>query len=75
MESRPRKSLMTQIRESRGESLAIVAAKVDTTAGNLSRVERGEQPPKRQLARALYHYYGGAVPLGLCYDPMFTDKE
>jgi transcriptional regulator with XRE-family HTH domain len=73
MDGTARESLMTQIRKSRGESLAIVAAAVDTTPGNLSRVERGEQPPKRELARALYRYYGGAVPLGLCYDPLFNE--
>jgi transcriptional regulator with XRE-family HTH domain len=68
-----RESLMRQIRKSRGLSLAVVAAEVRTDPGNLSRVENGEQPPKRDLARSLYRYYGGAVPLGQCYDPTFCE--
>jgi len=63
-----RDSLLTQIRKSRGLSLDDVAAKVGTTAGTLSRVERGEQTPKRDLARALFDFFGGAVPLGAVYD-------
>lgn len=63
---------MTQIRKSRGLSLAAVAEKVGTDAGNLSRVEKGEQVPKRELARALFEFYGGAVPLASIYDPAYV---
>ncbi len=66
-------ALMTEIRKSRGLSLAAVAEQVGTDAGNLSRIERGEQPPKRDLARALHGYYGGAVPLAECYDPLYVE--
>lgn len=62
---------MVQQRKSRGVSLAVVAEVVGTNPANLSRVERGEQTPKPELARALYRYYGGTVPLGLIYDPHF----
>lgn len=68
-------SLMTQIRKSRGLSLATVAEAVGTNAGNLSRIESGAQPPKRELARKLFTYYGGAVPLALIYDPDFAEPD
>lgn len=60
---------MTQIRKSRGLSLAQVAEVVKTDIANLSRIEKGEQIPKRALARALFEFYEGAVPLGAIYDP------
>jgi hypothetical protein len=61
--------LMTQIRKSRGLSLGKVAAAVECDPGNLSRVERGDQPPKRELVRKLWSYYGGAVPYAAIADP------
>ena len=64
---------MTQTRKSRGLSLETVAAKVGTDQTNLSRIERGAQVPKRELARALFGFYGGAVSLGSIYDPEFGD--
>jgi transcriptional regulator with XRE-family HTH domain len=66
-------SLLTQIRKSRGLSLDDVAVKVGTTAGTLSRVERGEQTPKKELARSLHEFFGGSVPLGSIYDAAFPD--
>lgn len=65
---------MSQQRKSRGVSLAQVAETVGTNPANLSRVEKGDQVPKRELARALYKYYGGTVPLALIYDPHFDPK-
>ncbi len=73
MATEQKDSLMTQIRKSRGLSLAVVAEKVGTDAGNLSRVEKGEQVPKRELARSLHRFYGGAVPLASIYDPTYPD--
>lgn len=64
-------SLMTQIRKSRGLSLDVVAGAVGTDPTNLSRVEKGVQAPKRELARALFLYYDKRVPLGAIYDPEF----
>jgi transcriptional regulator with XRE-family HTH domain len=68
MDDARKDSLLTQIRKSRGLSLEDVADKVGTTAGTLSRVENGVQTPKRELARALFEFFGGAVPLGAIYD-------
>lgn len=70
----PVPSLMTQIRKSRGLALDVVAAKVLTDPTNLSRVEKGQQMPKRELARALFKFYGGSVPLGAIYDPEFHEQ-
>lgn len=64
-------TLLTQFRKSRGLSLDALARQVGTDQANLSRVERGLQIPNRPLARKLYQYYGGAVPLGAIYDPEF----
>jgi transcriptional regulator with XRE-family HTH domain len=64
-------SLLQQTRKSRGLSLDIVAREVGTDPTNLSRVEKGTQIPKRELARALFKFYSGAVPLGAIYDPEF----
>lgn len=65
-------SLLTQTRKGRGLSLDVVALEVGTDPTNLSRVERGEQIPKRELARALFEYYGGVVPLGAIFDPEYV---
>lgn len=68
-------SLLKQTRKSRGLTLEAVAQAVGTDQTNLSRVEKGEQLPKRTLARALYAYYGGVVPLGAIYDPEFDGQH
>lgn len=67
-------TLLTQIRKSRGLSLEEVAQAVGTGKGNLRRVENGDQVPKRELARALFKFYGGAVPIGVIYDPRFEQQ-
>lgn len=67
--------LMTQIRKSRGLSLADVARQVGTDQANLSRVEKGAQMPKRPLARQLFRFYEGRVPLGAIYDPEYFGTE
>jgi transcriptional regulator with XRE-family HTH domain len=63
------------MRKSRGLSLKDLADVVGTDRTNLSRVERGLQIPSRQLARSLFRFYDGAVPLGEIYDPEFTEQE
>lgn len=63
------------MRKSRGLSLDVVAEAVGTDPTNLSRVEKGEQVPKRPLARQLYAFYGGTVPLGAIYDPEFHREQ
>lgn len=67
------RSLLTQTRKSRGLNLKTVAAAVGTDPTNLSRVEKGQQVPKRELARALFSFYDRVVPLGAIYDPEFHD--
>lgn len=66
---------MTQTRKSRGLSLEQVAEKVGTDQANLSRVEKGRQIPKRELARRLFQFYGGSVPLAAIYDPEFYSQQ
>jgi transcriptional regulator with XRE-family HTH domain len=70
-----RESLMTQIRKSRNLSLEQVAVSVQTDQANLSRVEKGAQLPKRDLARRLFEFYGGSVPLAAIYDPEFYSLQ
>lgn len=68
------KFLMTQHREKKGYSLDHVAAAVGTTGATLSRVERGVQVPKKELARALFVFYRHRVPLGAIYDPEMSAR-
>lgn len=60
-------------RKARKLTLKTVAKAVGTDPGNLSRVERGEQAPNRELARKLHSYYDGAVPLASIYDATFEE--
>ncbi len=62
---------LRQARIDRNESIAWVATQVAVTPPHLSRVECGKRQPNRDLARALYRYYGGTVDLGLIYDATF----
>lgn len=67
--------LMEQVRRSRGLRLSEVASDVDCDPSNLGKVERGEQIPKRRLARRLFEFYGGAVPLAAIYDPEYAARK
>lgn len=73
--SSPVDTLLTTMRKSRGLSLKDLADVVGTDRTNLSRVERGVQIPNRPLARALFKFYDGAVPLGAVYDPEFDVEQ
>lgn len=64
-----RNTLLIQTRKSRGLTIETVALEVGTDPTNLSRIEKGQQMPKRELARALFDFYDKAVPLGAIYDP------
>lgn len=68
-------NLLTQTRKSRGLSLEQVATEVGTDQANLWRLEQGKQVPKRDLARRLFAFYGGTVPLGAIYDPQFYSER
>lgn len=50
-------------------TLEEVAAAVGTSAPTLGKVEKGEKSVKKELARSIYSYYKGAVPLLAIYDP------
>jgi transcriptional regulator with XRE-family HTH domain len=54
-------SPLRAIREKRGLSLKTVADAVATDPGNLSRVERGEQTPSKELAEELCKYFDYAL--------------
>lgn len=55
------KSPLRAERERRGLTLKAVAHAVSMDQGNLSRVERGEQLPSKELIEALCKYFDGAV--------------
>ncbi len=62
------------LRQARADSgmtaeAAALAAGCDRTT--LYRIEDGANLPSRDLARALFELYEGAVPLGAIYDPNF----
>lgn len=65
---------LREVRLAKKETLADVAEAVDTDVGNLSRIERGEQVPQRDLARRLFEHFDGAVDLSAIYDPEFRDR-
>lgn len=71
----PMDTLLTQMRKSRGLSLKDLADVVDTDRTNLSRVERGLQIPSRELARKLFRFFDGAIPIGSIYDPLFDPED
>jgi transcriptional regulator with XRE-family HTH domain len=50
-------------------TLSDVATLVETTPGNLSRIERGLTVPSKDVARRLFDVFEGAVELGAIYDP------
>lgn len=75
MQNRRMESLLLQTRISRGLSLSAVAQAVEANEGTISRIERGLQTPQRELARKLFVFYNGVVPLGLIYDASFGTHE
>jgi transcriptional regulator with XRE-family HTH domain len=54
-------SPLRAVREKCGLNLKTVADAVSTDPGNLSRVERGEQTPSKELAEALCKYFDHAL--------------
>jgi DNA-binding XRE family transcriptional regulator len=61
-------------RERLGLALANVAQEIDVNRSTLYRIEAGEVAPTRRVARALFDYYRGAVPIGDIYDPEYANK-
>ena len=58
-------------RKRRGLTVREVADAVGTDSSNMSRLERGVQRPTKDVARALFKFFRGKVPLGDVYDPTF----
>lgn len=56
-------------RKARNLTLVELATAVGTDAANISRIERGVQTPSKELARKLFEFFEGDVPLGSIYDP------
>ena len=52
---------LKSVRIHRGETLATVAASVNTDVGNLSRIENRKQKTSPELAERLAKHYGYAV--------------
>ena len=50
-------------------SLRDVAGGIGTDAANILRIEEGRQRPKFELARKLYDYFEGRVPMHAILDP------
>lgn len=58
-------------REKRNLSVLELAPKLGTHPQNYYRIERGEQLPKRELARKIHTFFDGDVTLGAIYDPEY----
>lgn len=52
---------LKEARKQRAITLAALAEAVGTDVGNMSRIERGQQMPGRELAARLHAYFDGAV--------------
>lgn len=59
-------------REKRKLSVTDLCAELGTHPQNYYRIERGEQTPKRDLARTIYEFFGGSVSLAEIYDPEYA---
>jgi transcriptional regulator with XRE-family HTH domain len=70
----PKYTTLRAAREARGETLTEVSAACGTDAGNLSRIERGEQIPSKELARRLFNHFDQVVELGAIYDPAHSES-
>lgn len=68
-------SLLKQHRQQTGKALAAVAREIEVNRSTLHRIECGDVAPTRRVARALFDYYGGAVPLAHIYDPEYAVRE
>lgn len=53
-------------------SVTDLCAELGTHPQNYYRIERGEQIPKRDLARAIHEFFDGTVSLSEIYDPEYA---
>jgi len=63
---------LKSLRKQHKRKVAQIATAVGCHPQNYLRVERGDQVPKRELARAIYEYWRGDVTLGEVYDPIYA---
>jgi transcriptional regulator with XRE-family HTH domain len=54
-------SPLRKIRKLLGQTLQHVADATNTDTGNLSRIERGDQTPSKDLTERLVRHFGGAI--------------
>lgn len=59
-------------REKRKVSVTHLCEELGTHPQNYYRIERGEQSPKRELARVIFEYFDGSVSLAEIYDPEYA---
>lgn len=65
---------MTPIRAERKRrqlTLVQAAGQIGIDPSTLAKIERGDQLPSRETARAIFDLYEGTVPIGAIYDPLF----
>lgn len=63
---------LEKIRARRGVTVDAICEAVGTHRTNYYRIERGEQLPRREVARAIYDFFDGEVALEDIYDPRFA---
>ena len=59
-------------REKRKLSVTDLCKVISVHPQNYYRIERGEQMPKRQLARDIHKFFKGRVSLAEIYDPEYA---
>lgn len=67
----------TKLRQARtisGLTVEEICDRVGCTRPTLYRVEEGLALPRRELARELFKFYRGRVPLAAIYDPLFAEQ-
>lgn len=60
-------------REKRKLSVTDLSAELGVHPQNFYRIERGEQVPKRELARAIYEFFDGELSYMEIVDPSYAE--
>lgn len=68
-------SKLREARQRRGLTIVEVAKAIGRDPASVSRVERGVQTPGLDMARSLFEYYEGEVPIEACYDPGYQPVQ
>ena len=67
-------SLLRVARNESGKTAEEICQTVGCSRQTLYRAEKGESAPKPPLARRLFTFYSGRVPLAHVYDPEFAAR-